>query len=262
MKGLRLTNSEKKVMTILWMSGRHLSVYDILEYYHDPKPAYTTISTIISRMQQKGFVDYSRGDGKTHYYYPTLSRGRYHLLSSTKDVARRLIVIAICLMMTFLVAAMCVRLFPFSGIYEETAPKPSANRSLSNVHSKDELSALSSDVAEPVSSEASEEADADVLPIMQVESNVDQLPEYPGSTAAIQLLVSRHLANDYHDHCYATFLIDEEGRPVRLTFLGNTVPDVNVDELLKDSETWLQARKDGRAVAAYITVPLDYTIYE
>ena len=35
-----------------------------------------------------------------------------------------------------------------------------------------------------------------------------------------------------------------------------------MDELLKDSEKWLQARKDGKVVAAYITVPLDYTTYE
>ncbi len=262
MKVLRLTDSEKEVMSILWNSGRHLSVLEVLEHYRDPKPAYTTISTIISRMLQKGFVNYSRGKGKTYYYYPTMSRGRYYLLSSKNNEARRLILVIVCLMATFLVAAMCISLFPFSRIYEETSTISSANCSLSNTPVSNEISPISSDVAEPVSSETSEEADADVLPIIQVETNVDQLPEYPGSTAAIQLLVSRHLTNDYHDHCYATFLIDEEGRPVSLTFLGNTIPDVNMDELLKDSEKWLQARKDGKVVAAYITVPLDYTTYE
>lgn len=48
----------------------------IIEQYPEPKPAYTTVSTVIRVLVKKGFISY-RTFGKTHEYYPTVSRDRY-----------------------------------------------------------------------------------------------------------------------------------------------------------------------------------------
>ena len=70
-----LTRAEEQIMQILWKLGRGF-VRDILEYFPDPKPAYNTVSTIVRILEKKGFVSY-RAFGKTHEYYPIVSKDNY-----------------------------------------------------------------------------------------------------------------------------------------------------------------------------------------
>ena len=51
-------------------------VKDIIERLSDPKPAYNTVSTIVRILEKKGFVAYT-AYGKTHQYYPLISRDEY-----------------------------------------------------------------------------------------------------------------------------------------------------------------------------------------
>ncbi len=70
-----LTKAEEQVMQILW-TRREGFVKDLLEDFPDPKPAYNTVSTIIRILEKKGFVEH-RSFGKSHLYYPAISRDRY-----------------------------------------------------------------------------------------------------------------------------------------------------------------------------------------
>ena len=70
-----LTKAEDQVMQILWKIEKGF-VKDILENIPSPKPAYNTISTIIRILVKKGFVDY-RAYGKTHEYYPVITKDKY-----------------------------------------------------------------------------------------------------------------------------------------------------------------------------------------
>ena len=70
-----LTKAEDQVMQILWKIKKGF-VKDILENIPSPKPAYNTISTIIRILVKKGFVDY-RAYGKTHEYYPIVTKDKY-----------------------------------------------------------------------------------------------------------------------------------------------------------------------------------------
>jgi predicted transcriptional regulator len=81
-----LTRAEEQVMQVLWKIRKGF-VKDILEYFDDPKPAYNTISTIVRILQDKGFVDH-RAYGRTHEYYPVVSKDDYsktHLSSFVND---------------------------------------------------------------------------------------------------------------------------------------------------------------------------------
>lgn len=70
-----LTKAEEQVMQVLWKLGKGF-VKDVLEELPSPRPAYTTVSTIIRILDQKGFVGY-KAYGKSHEYYPLVSRDAY-----------------------------------------------------------------------------------------------------------------------------------------------------------------------------------------
>jgi len=70
-----LTKAEEQIMQILWKLGKGF-VHDILEKFPMPKPAYNTISTIVRILEKKKFVSYI-AFGKTHQYYPLISKKEY-----------------------------------------------------------------------------------------------------------------------------------------------------------------------------------------
>lgn len=76
MKELKeLTKAEDQVMQILWKLQRGF-VKDVIEAMPAPKPAYNTVSTIVRILETKGFVDH-KAYGKTHEYFPTITKERY-----------------------------------------------------------------------------------------------------------------------------------------------------------------------------------------
>jgi predicted transcriptional regulator len=74
-KELYLTRAEEEIMQILWQLERGV-VKDVIEKMPEPKPAYNTVSTIIRILESKGFVDH-KAYGKTHEYFPLISKGDY-----------------------------------------------------------------------------------------------------------------------------------------------------------------------------------------
>lgn len=72
-----LTNSEMQVMDALWKLPDGGCVHDIIAHYPEPKPAYTTISTFLKILQNKGFVAYKKLSGKTYTFFPLLTKDEY-----------------------------------------------------------------------------------------------------------------------------------------------------------------------------------------
>lgn len=70
-----LTRAEEELMQVLWSLGKGF-VKDVIEQLPEPKPAYNTVSTIIRILETKGFVDHN-AYGKTHEYYPIISKEQY-----------------------------------------------------------------------------------------------------------------------------------------------------------------------------------------
>jgi BlaI family penicillinase repressor len=72
---MKLTPTEEELMNHLWRLKRAF-MKDLLECYSEPKPATTTISTLLTRMQEKNFVGYE-SSGKSREYYPLVSKENY-----------------------------------------------------------------------------------------------------------------------------------------------------------------------------------------
>ncbi|PIB37079.1 transcriptional regulator [Reichenbachiella sp. 5M10] len=70
-----LTKAEQQVMQVLWQIEQGV-VHDIIEKLPTPKPAYNTISTIVRILVKKEFVGFT-AHGKTHQYYPLVSKDDY-----------------------------------------------------------------------------------------------------------------------------------------------------------------------------------------
>jgi BlaI family penicillinase repressor len=77
-----LTRAEEQLMQILWQIKKGF-VKDVLEQLPEPKPAYNTVSTIIRILETKGFVAYT-AHGKSHEYYPIISKGAYQSFATDK----------------------------------------------------------------------------------------------------------------------------------------------------------------------------------
>lgn len=75
MDEIKLTNSEKIVMEILWEKERAF-LKDILESYPDPKPATTTVATVLKRMQNKDLVGFKLF-GNSREYFSKVAKGEY-----------------------------------------------------------------------------------------------------------------------------------------------------------------------------------------
>lgn len=72
---MKLSGSEEELMNHLWKLEKAY-LKDLIEEYPDPKPAMTTLSTLLKRMQDKNFVDYE-SEGKARLYFPLISKENY-----------------------------------------------------------------------------------------------------------------------------------------------------------------------------------------
>lgn len=70
-----LTKAEEQVMQYLWMLGKAY-LKDIVEQYPEPKPAYTTVSTVVNVLVKKGFIDFD-SHGKVREYRPAITKSTY-----------------------------------------------------------------------------------------------------------------------------------------------------------------------------------------
>jgi predicted transcriptional regulator len=79
---ISLTKFETEVMSILWRLGEATvrEVQDAID--RDDRPAYTTVQTIVQRLEQKGAVRRTRKEGNALFFEPAITR---------KSVYRRLV---------------------------------------------------------------------------------------------------------------------------------------------------------------------------
>ncbi|MGB6083951.1 BlaI/MecI/CopY family transcriptional regulator [Moheibacter sp.] len=72
---MSLSKKEEELMEIIWNEGKPF-MKDIIEAYREPKPATTTVATLLKRIQEKGFVDYEIF-GNSRRYFPLVKKEDY-----------------------------------------------------------------------------------------------------------------------------------------------------------------------------------------
>jgi predicted transcriptional regulator len=85
----KLTKAEEEIMRIIWET-EPCTVADIRNYIKDElgeeKPPHSTVSTLVSHINRKGYLEY-KAYGRTYVYSSTVSKKEYRK-RSLKQVAR------------------------------------------------------------------------------------------------------------------------------------------------------------------------------
>ena len=71
----KLTTKEEEIMQVLWRLQKAF-VKEVVTELPKPKPHYNTVSTVIRKMEDKGFIKHE-AFGNTHRYYPAISKEDY-----------------------------------------------------------------------------------------------------------------------------------------------------------------------------------------
>jgi len=86
MNEIKLTNSEKNLMEILWEKEKAF-MKEILESYPEPKPAATTVATLLKRMQNKNLIGF-KVYGNSREYFPKVAKTEYFKEEMTSMIDR------------------------------------------------------------------------------------------------------------------------------------------------------------------------------
>jgi BlaI family transcriptional regulator, penicillinase repressor len=70
-----LTKSELQIMNVIW-DKKKATVYDIVDAFKSQQMAYSTASTFVRILLNKGYVDYEP-NGKSYLYFPLIPRETY-----------------------------------------------------------------------------------------------------------------------------------------------------------------------------------------
>ncbi len=70
-----LTPQEEQLMLYVWKYGKGF-IKDYKEMYPDPKPPYTTVATIMKKLEVKGYVS-TKLYGNTYEYRPKIKQEKY-----------------------------------------------------------------------------------------------------------------------------------------------------------------------------------------
>ncbi len=71
----KLTTKEEEIMQVLWLLEKAF-VKEVVAELPEPKPHYNTVSTVIRKMEEKGFVKHV-AFGNTHQYLPAIKKEEY-----------------------------------------------------------------------------------------------------------------------------------------------------------------------------------------
>lgn len=83
---MQLSKSEEELMNVLWKLKKAF-MKDLLKAYPEPKPATTTIATLLKRMTEKGFVDYQL-QGRSREYFPPLVKKKDYFSKHVNGLIR------------------------------------------------------------------------------------------------------------------------------------------------------------------------------
>ncbi|NWJ52197.1 MAG: BlaI/MecI/CopY family transcriptional regulator [Bacteroidetes bacterium] len=72
---MKLSKTEEQLMEMIWKQEK-VFLKDLVDSFPHPKPATTTIATLLKRMQDKGFVGYTLF-GNSREYYPLVNKDDY-----------------------------------------------------------------------------------------------------------------------------------------------------------------------------------------
>ena len=86
-KAFEISEAELEVMKVLWKNKGPMALQGICDALITKEWKYTTISTLLSRLVEKGAVQYDK-KGKTNYYFSNIKEEDYKQLQTKTLVSK------------------------------------------------------------------------------------------------------------------------------------------------------------------------------
>lgn len=87
-KALEISEAELEIIKVLWETGKPMATQEVCNTIVGKQWKYTTASTLLSRLVEKGAVAYEK-KGKSYLYYPIIKKEEYKQ-SQTKNLVSKL----------------------------------------------------------------------------------------------------------------------------------------------------------------------------
>ena len=72
---MKLSQKEEQLMSLIWQRGKAY-MKELMEAYPEPKPAPTTLATLLKRLTEKGAISFEL-HGNSRQYYPLINKNDY-----------------------------------------------------------------------------------------------------------------------------------------------------------------------------------------
>ncbi|WP_273225333.1 BlaI/MecI/CopY family transcriptional regulator [Geosporobacter ferrireducens] len=87
-KAFEISEAELEVIKVLWKTDKPMTAQEVCDTVVNKEWKYTTASTLLSRLVEKGAVAYKK-KGKSYLYYPIIKKEDYKQ-SQTKNLVSKL----------------------------------------------------------------------------------------------------------------------------------------------------------------------------
>lgn len=87
-KAFEISEAELEVIKVLWKTDKPMTAQEVCDSVVNKEWKYTTASTLLSRLVEKGAVAYDK-KGKSYLYYPIIKKEDYKQ-SQTKNLVSKL----------------------------------------------------------------------------------------------------------------------------------------------------------------------------
>ncbi len=80
-----LNAKEEQVMQLIWKRKKAL-VSDLLEDFDEPRPPHSTVSSIVRKLEEMGYLSH-KAYGRTHEYFPLVTKIAYKKMTFERMIA-------------------------------------------------------------------------------------------------------------------------------------------------------------------------------
>ncbi|WP_312093583.1 BlaI/MecI/CopY family transcriptional regulator [Aminipila sp.] len=87
-KAFEISEAELEVIKVLWKTDKPMTAQEVCDTVVNKEWKYTTVSTLLSRLVEKGAVAYDK-KGKLYLYYPIIKKEEYKQ-AQTKNLVTKL----------------------------------------------------------------------------------------------------------------------------------------------------------------------------
>lgn len=83
---MRISESELEIMRVIWNMDHKVTAQEIMQEMAYKEWKITTVLTFLTRLCDKGILDFEKRKGRTNYYFPLMTKADYQSMATANFV--------------------------------------------------------------------------------------------------------------------------------------------------------------------------------